>query len=127
MGDTTVGIIGIIDDDRAVRRGLSRMLAAHGYAVEAYESAREFLQQEKLDVVDCLLVDVRMPDMTGFDLREQLASRGYTLPIVFITGDDDIVAAAATAGDPPLQVLVKPFDEDALLAAIGASRKGGQA
>lgn len=127
MGDTTVGIIGIIDDDRAVRRGLSRMLAAHGYAVEAYESAREFLQQEKLDVVDCLLVDVRMPDMTGFDLREQLASRGYTLPIVFITGDDDIVTAGATAGEPPIQVLVKPFDEDALLAAIGASRKGGQA
>jgi FixJ family two-component response regulator len=114
MGDATVGVI---DDDQAVRRGLVRMLTACGFLVEAYESATEFLQQATPDAVDCLLVDVRMPEMTGFEFREHLTQRGYDLPIIFITGDDDTVASEASQRDG-IRILVKPFDEDSLLAAI---------
>jgi two-component system response regulator FixJ len=114
MGDTTIGVI---DDDRAVRRGLMRLLEAWGYQVAVYESAEEFLQQGPLDRMACLLVDIRMPDMTGFDFREHLRRRGYELPIVFITGDDDTLGAMQN-GDQSVRVLVKPFDEDALLAAL---------
>jgi FixJ family two-component response regulator len=59
-----------------------------------------------------------MPDMTGFDFRERLAERGYDLPIIFITGDDDTGAAGVTAQGDEIRVLVKPFDEDSLLGAI---------
>ena len=114
MGDTTIGVI---DDDRAVRRGLMRLLEAWGYRVAVYESADEFLQQGALDGIACLLVDVRMPEMTGFDFREQLRRRGYDPPIIFITGDDDTLGAVHN-GDQSMRVLVKPFDEDALLAAL---------
>ena len=114
MGDTTIGVI---DDDRAVRRGLMRLLEAWGYRVAVYESADEFLQQGALDGIACLLVDVRMPEMTGFDFREQLRRRGCDPPIIFITGDDDTLGAVHN-GDQSMRVLVKPFDEDALLDAL---------
>jgi FixJ family two-component response regulator len=114
MGDTTIGVV---DDDRAVRRGLTRLLEALGYRVEVYESAGEFLQQSPLDAVHCLLVDVRMPGMTGFDFLEQLRRRGYDKPIIFITGDDDTLGAMQN-GESSMRVLVKPFDEDALLDAL---------
>ena len=94
------------------------MLTACGYGVEAYGSAAEFLQDAKPDALDCLLLDVRMPDMTGLDFREHLAARGYVLPIIFITGDDNTEVAAAASAAAGVSVLVKPFDEDSLLAAI---------
>ena len=120
MGDTTIGVI---DDDRAVRRGLMRLLEAWGYRVAVYESADEFLQQGPVDRMACLLVDVRMPEMTGFDFRDHLRRRGYDLPIIFITGDDDTLSAMHN-GDQAIRVLVKPFDEDALLAALSECIEG---
>ena len=120
MGTT----IGVIDDDRAVRRGLMRLLEAWGYRVAVYESADEFLRQGSIDGVACLLVDIRMPDMTGFDFREQLRRRGHGVPIIFITGDDDTLGTLQN-GDQPVRVLVKPFDEDALLAALSECIPGG--
>ena len=118
MSEATVGVI---DDDLTVRRALARMLTACGYNVEAYESPAAFLQHAAPDAFDCLLVDVRMPDMTGFDFREHLAARGYDLPVIFITGDDDTGAAAIASHAEGVSVLVKPFDEDALLAAIAGA------
>lgn len=114
--------IGLIDDDRAVRRGLTRLLEACGYRVEAFESADAFLQEQPVTAIDCLLLDLRLPGTTGLDLYDRLALRGCQLPIIFITGH--AAALMGTGGRAPLAVLAKPFAEDALLAAIEAAMAG---
>ena len=108
--------IGVIDDDAAVRRGLERLLGACGYNVETYESAREFLDHAGMNTADCILLDVRMPGMTGFELHRRLTRDRYQLPTIFITAH----AGPGAHGCPsPLpRMLTKPFDEDALLDAI---------
>ena len=80
--DTNCMTIGLVDDDAAVRRGLTRLLAACGHRIETYGSASQFLQEAALDSFDCLLLVVRMPELTGFDLFERLARRGCTVPII---------------------------------------------
>jgi|SRR5215471_1537409 len=106
--------IGVIDDDAAVRRGLERLLGACGYNVETYESAREFLDHAGMNTADCILLDVRMPGMTGFELHRRLTRDRYQLPTIFITAH----AAPGAPGCAVPRMLSKPFDEDALLDAI---------
>ena len=109
--------IAIVDDDAAVRRGLERLLGACGYHVETYESAREFLNHSGMNTADCILLDVRMPGMSGVDLHRRLTRDRYQLPTIFISAH----AGPAAAGSPAYQgprLLMKPFDEDALLEAI---------
>jgi FixJ family two-component response regulator len=109
--------IGVVDDDAAVRRGLERLLGACGYHVETYESAREFLDHSGMNTADCILVDVRMPGMSGLDLHRRLTRDKYQLPTIFISAH----AGPGLLGGAPNQtprLLMKPFDEDALLAAI---------
>ena len=107
--------IGVVDDDAAVRRGLERLLEACGYHVETYESAREFLDHSGMNTADCILLDVRMPGMSGVDLYRRLTRDRYQLPTVFISAH---ASAAFSASQPAPRLLLKPFDEDALLAAI---------
>lgn len=119
--------IGLVDDDPAVRRGLTRLLAACGHCIETYGSASEFLQDAALDSFDCLLLDVRMPGLTGFDLFERLARRGCTVPIIFITGHGDAALGKYAVRRGSIAVLAKPIDEETLLAAIDdAVEKGGR-
>jgi len=108
--------IGVVDDDAAVRRGLERLLGACGYHVETYESAREFLDHSGMNTADCILLDVRMPGMSGFDLHRRLTTERYQLPTIFITAH----AGQSAPGGPQHipRLLMKPFDEDALLTAI---------
>src|SRR5262249_55335274 len=109
--------IGVVDDDAAVRRGLERLLGACGYHVETYESAREFLDHSGMNTADCILLDVRMPGMSGVDLHRRLTRDRYQLPTIFISAH----AGPAVAGGPPQPappLLMKPFHEDALLSAI---------
>lgn len=108
--------IGVVDDDAAVRRGLERLLGACGYHVETYESAREFLDHSGMNTADCILLDVRMPGMSGFDLHRRLTNERYQLPTIFITAHAGQSAPCGAHCTPRL--LMKPFDEDALLAAI---------
>jgi len=113
--------IGLVDDDPAVRRGLTRLLQACGHRVSAYESGGAFLQQSGDTAFDCLLLDVRMPGMTGLDLYERIRSDGSTVPTIFITGhgDADLEKYALRRGS--VAVLSKPIDEDTLLAAINTA------
>jgi FixJ family two-component response regulator len=113
--------IGLIDDDRAVRRGLTRLLEACGYRVEAFESADAFVQAQPVTAIDCLLLDLRLPGTTGLGLYDRLAVHGCQIPIIFITGQADAVTTGGTDGRTPIAVLVKPFNEHALLAAINAA------
>jgi FixJ family two-component response regulator len=110
--------IGLIDDDIAVRRGLTRLLEACGHRVIAYASAGEFLAQAPLDTFNCILLDVRMPELTGFDLFDRLTRNGCTVPIIFITGHGDAAMGKYAMQRGSIAVLAKPFDEETLIAAI---------
>jgi two-component system response regulator FixJ len=108
----------VIDDDPAVRAALKALLTTKGYAVEMFASAEAFLADSSWGGAACLLVDVRMPGMSGLDLQRELRKRGSVLPIVVITGHGDVPLAVAALKAGAVDFLEKPFDSDALLAAI---------
>ena len=111
-------IVFIVDDDLSVRRSLARLLTTFGYATETFANAREFLERGPVDGPGCLLLDVRMPAESGFDLFERLKSAGRDLPVIFITGHGDIPMAVRAIKAGAVDFLVKPFDEDALVNAV---------
>src|SRR5215510_13090050 len=112
----------IVDDDDAVRTALSRLLAAMGHNVRVYASAEEF--EVETVVVDCAIVDLRLPGLSGLELRNRLRDRTAPVPVVLITGDGDRPSREC-AGPTPL--LTKPFDDALLTAAISdAISTGGR-
>ena len=108
-------IIGIVDDDRAVRDALARLLASCGYTVLRFASAEDFLENDSS--VDCLVLDVQLPGLSGLDLAQRLRGLQRRTPVVFITGQTDpcLHDAVRKTSMPWLQ---KPFDADCLLDAI---------
>ena len=108
----------IVDDDASVRKALGRLIRSAGYEVELFGGAAEYLAREVPPRPACLLLDVRMPGMTGIELQRTIEGTQRGLPIVFITGhgDDDIREKTLTAG--AVDVLSKPVDDKVLLAAI---------
>ena len=108
----------IVDDDSSVRKSLTRAVTSAGYAVEAFASAREFLAREPFVGPSCVVLDVRMPGLTGLDLQEALAGAGHRTPIVFITGHGDISMSVKAMKAGAVDFLTKPFDVERLLEAI---------
>ena len=108
----------VVDDDLAVRKGLTRLLSAAGYAVEAFASAREFLARERYTGPSCLILDVRMPGLTGLELQEALAAAGHRMSIVFVTGHVDVPMSVKAMKGGAADLLTKPVDVKDLLAAI---------
>ena len=108
----------VVDDDHSVRRSLARLLRSAGYQAEGFASAADFLAHLPGDGPACVLVDVRMPDMSGFDLFRQLQQRCPALPVVFITGHGDTAMADRALKAGVSDFLVKPIDESLLLAAV---------
>jgi FixJ family two-component response regulator len=108
----------VIDDDAAVRQGLRFMLRAAGYGVEAFPSARSFLTDYDPRRGGCLLLDVRMPQMTGLELQQQLNVRGWRIPVIFITGHGTIPLAIAAMKAGAFDFIEKPLREDTLLESI---------
>ena len=105
----------VVDDDEEVRTALRRLLRSMGHEVRVFASAEEY--EACPSVADCLIVDLRLPGLNGFELRERLQLRGSSIPIVFITGDGGPSPSDTTAhaGTP---TLAKPFDDSELIAAI---------
>jgi two-component system response regulator TtrR len=101
----------IVDDDEAVRDSLRWLLEANGYRVKSFSGAEEFLQAYDPDQVGVLIVDVRMPGMSGLELQEVLIARDAPLPIVFITGHGDVPMAVSTMKKGAVDFLEKPFNE----------------
>ena len=110
--------IAIVDDDGSVRRALTRLLRAHGFATVTHDSGREFLRSSLLHQVDCLLLDVHMPGMSGMQVLEEVRVAATKLPVVLMTGryEPDLAQRSLDAGASAF--LRKPFDEAELVQAI---------
>jgi RNA polymerase sigma factor (sigma-70 family) len=113
-----VSLIFLVDDDASVRKALVRLLRSAGHSVEAFASAREFLARAPHDGPGCLVLDLRMPEMTGLELQETLERGGHTLPIVFVSGHGDIPASVKAMKAGAIDFLTKPVDDRQLLAAV---------
>jgi len=111
----------IIDDDLAARRGLIRLVRAAGMTAESFSSAGEFLASGKRDQPGCIVLDVRMPEMTGPELHEELSKAEYCMPIVFLSAHGDVPTTAQAMKNGAVDFLMKPVDRDDLLGAIGVS------
>jgi two-component system response regulator FixJ len=108
----------VIDDDEAIRSSLKLLLRSVQLPVIAYASAPEFLQNYSVDQPGCLIVDVRMPGMSGLELQEQLNMRGATIPLIFITGHGDIAMAVEAMRYGAFDFLPKPFRAQELLDRV---------
>jgi len=117
-------VIFVIDDDEAVRDALSMMLRSAGRNVETFASAKEFIERRGDARHGCIVLDVRMPGMSGLELQEWLAQHNASLPIVFLTGHGDIPMAVRTIKRGAWDFLQKPVDDGHLLAAIDSALKG---
>ena len=111
-------LVFVVDDDPSVRKSLTRLLASAGYAVEAFASAREFLVRERHAGPCCLVLDVRMPGLTGLDLQDALAAAGRRMSIVFVTGHADVPMSVKALKGGAVDLLTKPVDAKDLLKAI---------
>ena len=115
MPDKTVFVV---DDDAAVRQGLRFMLRAAGYSVEAFPSARSFLEEYDPRPGGCLLLDVQMPQMSGLELQQRINVRGWRIPVIFITGHGTVQLAIAAVKAGAFDYIEKPLREEALLESI---------
>jgi len=111
-------LVGIVDDDASVRKGLARLVTTAGYRAEVFASAREFLERPRLDDLCCLVLDVRMPGLTGLELQEALAVAGDRMSIVFVSGHGDVVGSVKAMKGGAVDFLTKPVDARELLGAI---------
>ncbi len=117
--------VAVVDDESPVRTALGRLLRLADYKVSAFASGDEFLQSLASGRPDCVLLDVHMPGLTGFDVIERMRSAGIDIPVVLITASDalDIDQRAAQSG---ARLLRKPFSNDVLLAAVEAALGSSQ-
>jgi FixJ family two-component response regulator len=113
----TVAKVFIVDDDEPVRRSLSRLLRSAGYQVVAVSSAADYINTPH-EGIGCLILDVRMPDMTGPELQDRLTEIGSDLPIVFLTGQGDVATGIKAMKKGAFDFLTKPVDESDLLTAV---------
>ena len=113
----------IVDDDEGVRDGLSLLLATVDQSCELYECGQDFLDAYDDSKRGCLLLDIRMPRMTGLDLQKKLLEQGSKLPIIFITGHGDIPMAVEAMRRGALDFIRKPFREHDLLERINEADK----
>ena len=108
----------VVDDDHSVRRSVARLLETAGLRVEGFSSAEAFLERERPGGPGCVVLDVRMPGMSGLELQRRLTVAGGPMAIVFITGHGDVPMSVEAMKAGAVDFLLKPFDDEALLAAI---------
>lgn len=117
MGEAE-SIVFIIDDDPLYGRSSERLVQSVGFSVQSFESARDFLNSQRPNVPSCLVLDVRMPGLSGLDLQRELAEAGVHLPIIFVTGHGDIPMSVQAMKAGAIEFLTKPFRDQDLLDAI---------
>jgi FixJ family two-component response regulator len=111
-------LISVIDDDESVREALWGLVRSVGFAVSTFASAEEFVNSDQLRNADCLILDVRMPGMSGIELQRHLVAGHSEVPVIFITAHEDEGMRTQALKNGAEAVLIKPFSEEALLNAI---------
>jgi FixJ family two-component response regulator len=115
--DMSAGVVFVVDDDAAIRNSLRRLITSVGSTVEVFPSARAFLEARRPDAPGCLVLDVRLPGLSGLDLQRELAATDAELPIVFLTGHGDIPMSVHAMKAGAVEFLTKPFRAQELLDA----------
>ena len=111
-------IVFVVDDDEPMRKSLQNLIGSVGLRVEAFASAPEFLRSKLTDVPGCLVLDVRLPGLSGLDLQKRMVEAGIEIPIIFITGHGDIPMTVQAMKAGAVEFLTKPFRDQDLLDAI---------
>ena len=115
---TAISLVFVIDDDSSVRSSLKFLLSTVGLQVETFESADTFLRRKAPDIPSCLVLDVRLPGLSGLDFQRELARRNIYIPIVFLTGHGDIPMSVRAMKAGAVEFLTKPFRDQDLLDAV---------
>ncbi|HEY4425299.1 MAG TPA: response regulator transcription factor [Pyrinomonadaceae bacterium] len=118
MTNNAAEMVFVIDDDESIREALKSLIRSVGLSVETFASAHDFLQSSRPDVPSCLILDVRMPGLSGLDLQRDLAETNIPIPIIFITGHGDIPMSVRAMKAGAVEFLTKPFRDQDLLDAI---------
>jgi FixJ family two-component response regulator len=113
-----IPIVFVVDDDRSVRDSLRRLITSVGMTVEVFPTAQAFLSTPRGEAPSCLVLDVRLPGLSGLDLQRELANTNATLPIIFLTGHGDIPMSVQAMKAGAIEFLTKPFRGQDLLDAI---------
>jgi FixJ family two-component response regulator len=117
MSEPTATVF-IVEDDEPVRRSLATLIRSAGLKVETFESAQHFLASSRADVPSCLVLDVKLPGLSGLELQRRLAEINIEIPIVFITGHGDVPTSVRAMKAGAIEFLTKPFPDEELLDAI---------
>jgi FixJ family two-component response regulator len=117
----------VVDDDASVREALGSLIRSAGLSVETFASAREFLASARADAPSCLVLDVRLPGLSGLDLQKRMAEVNIELPIIFITGHGDVPTSVRAMKAGAVEFLTKPFRDKDLMAAIRQAIDGDAA
>ena len=124
---TKRSLVSVVDDDESVRESLPDLLRQLGFAAQAFSSAEDFLASETVTETHCLILDIAMPGMSGPELQQELMRRRQEIPIVFITANGDGTVRPRLRAQGAVECLFKPFSDTALLDALNAALRGGQA
>jgi FixJ family two-component response regulator len=116
--DASLPCVRIVDDDAAVLGAFARLLRTAGFRVVTYASAQAFIQERPEDTCGCLVLDLAMPKTSGLELQQQLTARGYSHPVVFVTGHGDVDSSVRAMKAGALDFLTKPTEPEALIAAV---------
>jgi FixJ family two-component response regulator len=118
MSDSAGPVVHVVDDDEALRDSLRWLIESAGHSVATYATAESFLADCEPERAGCLVLDIRMPGMSGLELQDKLNRRGYTIPIIFITGHGDVPMAVNAVKKGALEFIEKPFNDQAFLVLI---------
>jgi FixJ family two-component response regulator len=118
---STTAIVHVIDDDASMRATLDSLFRSIGLACQTYESARAFLEAGPSDTPGCIVVDVRLPGMSGLDFQDRLGQQGVQLPIIMMTGHGDIPMSVRAMKAGAVDFLPKPFRDQDMLDAVGVA------
>ena len=114
----TKNLISVVDDDESIRRTTTLLIESFGFRAAAFESAESFLNSGQLHDTSCLILDVQLPDMNGFELQSELAAAGHSIPIIFITAHDDKESRGRATQAGAVAFLGKPFSKEQLLQTV---------
>jgi FixJ family two-component response regulator len=111
-------VVCVVDDDVSFLRALQRLLRAGGFGVTTFSSAEAFLDWPDRDAIACLVLDVHLGGLNGFDVQERLVASGFRVPVLFVTARDDAPTRERARLAGAVEYLRKPFDDEALMAAV---------